>query len=357
MGDAKRACDLVGRDTIGHQGRDPAVLRDFGVDRAEVYEPAKRIIAYVAEVDAVRHRSSVACGRLRAARESHPINSMIPTRPRPRAAAGDELLLQESSSRALTPTDRTAVRVNPTEVSFRFYAQLNDFLRVPYRGRRFMHAVAARSSVKDAFESLGVPHPEVDLVLVNRAAEGFSYRLQHGDDVSVYPAFRTIDISEIRRTAPDVSGAIRFAVDVHLNKLASLLRLCGFDALVYHDDEDIADAAAREARVVLTRDVALLKRAAVQRGRWVRHTDPEEQLVEVLESFALVDQMNPFSRCLRCNTPIVSVAAATVVAHVPSRIRAAFREFWRCPGCDRIFWRGSHYEQLSSLIERVRRRG
>ena len=220
-----------------------------------------------------------------------------------------------------------------------------------------MHAVAARSSVKDAFESLGVPHPEVDLVLVNGAAEEFSYRLQHGDDVSVYPAFRTIDISEIRRTAPDVSGAIRFAVDVHLSKLASLLRLCGFDALVYHDDEDIADAAARDARVVLTRDVALLKRAAVQRGHWVRHTDPEEQLVEVLESFALVDQLNPFSRCLRCNTLIVSVAAPTVVAHVPSRIRAAFREFWRCPGCARIFWRGSHYEQLSSLIERVRRRG
>jgi hypothetical protein len=78
MGDAKCVCDLVGRDTIRHEGRDPAVLRDFGVDRAEVYEPAKRIIAYVAEVDAVRHRSSVACGRLRAARESHPINSMIP---------------------------------------------------------------------------------------------------------------------------------------------------------------------------------------------------------------------------------------------------------------------------------------
>jgi uncharacterized protein len=108
---------------------------------------------------------------------------------------------------------------------------------------------------------------------------------------------------------------------------------------------------------VLTRDVALLKRGAVQRGRWVRHTDPEQQLVEVVESFALVDQMNPFSRCLRCNTPILSVAATTVVEHVPTRIRAAFREFWHCPGCTRIFWRGSHYDRLSSLIERVRRHG
>lgn len=244
--------------------------------------------------------------------------------------------------------------LNSIEVSLRFYAQLNDFLPIPRRGRRFTHALAARSSVKDAFEALGVPHPEVDLVLINGAAEEFSYRLQHGDDVSLYPAFRTIDISAVRRSATN-AGSIRFVVDVHLNKLASLLRLCGFDALVLQQDEHIADAAAREGRVVLTRDVALLKRGAVQRGRWVRHTDPEEQLVEVLDCFALVDQMNPFTRCLRCNTPIVSVATATVVEHVPVRIRAAFREFWRCPGCARIFWRGSHYERLSSLIERVRR--
>jgi uncharacterized protein len=247
--------------------------------------------------------------------------------------------------------------LNSIEVSFRFYAQLNDFLRAPSRGRRFTYALAARSSVKDAFEALGVPHPEVDLVLVNGAAEAFSYRLQHGDDVSLYPAFRTIDISAVRRATSEARGAIGFVVDVHLSKLASLLRLCGFDALVYQHDEDIADAAAREGRVVLTRDVALLKRGAVQRGRWVRHTDPEQQLVEVVEWFALVDQMNPFTRCLRCNTPIVSVTTATVVEHVPVRIRAAFREFWRCPGCARIFWRGSHYERLSSLIERVRRHG
>ena len=247
--------------------------------------------------------------------------------------------------------------LNSIEVSFRFYAQLNDFLPVPHRGRRFTHAVAARSSVKDAFEGLGVPHPEVDLILINGVAEEFSYRLQHGDDATLYPAFQAIDISGVRPVATDVCDAIRFVVDVHLSKLASLLRLCGFDALMLQEDGDIADAAAREGRVVLTRDVALLKRGAVQRGRWVRHTDPEEQLVEVLESFALIDQMNPFSRCLRCNTPITAVPAATVVEHVPARVRAAFREFWHCPGCARIFWRGSHYHRLSSLIERVRRHG
>jgi uncharacterized protein with PIN domain len=246
--------------------------------------------------------------------------------------------------------------VNPIDVSFRFYAQLNDFLRVPYRGRRFTHALAARSSVKDAFEALGVPHPEVDLILINGDAEAFSYRLRDLDDVSVYPAFRSIDISGVRRVGLDVSGSIRFAVDVHLSKLGSLVRLAGFDALVFQQDDEIANAAGREGRVVLTRDVGLLKRNAVRRGHWVRHTDPERQLVEILEWFALVDHMDPFSRCLRCNTPVVSVGAATVGEHVPPRTRAAFREFWRCPGCARIFWRGSHYERLSRLIERARDR-
>jgi uncharacterized protein len=263
---------------------------------------------------------------------------------------------QKGGSSSASSRCRDDKRVNSIEVSFRFYAQLNDFLRVGYRGRRFRHALAARSSVKDAIEALGVPHPEVDLILINGAAEEFSYRLLEGDDVSVYPAFRSIDISGGRRVGTDVRGSIRFAVDVHLGKLASLMRLAGFDALVFQQDNEIADAAAREERVVLTRDVGLLKRGAVRRGHWVRHTDPERQFVEILEWFALVDHMEPFSRCLRCNTPVVPVAAATVGEQVPPRTRACVREFWRCPGCARIFWRGSHYDQLSRLIERARDR-
>ena len=250
--------------------------------------------------------------------------------------------------------DRTAVRVNPIGVSFRFYARLNDFLRVPYRGRRFTHVVAARCSVKDAVEALGVPHPEVDIILINGVAEEFSYRLRDGDDVSIYPAFRTIDVNGVRRVGTDVCGEVRFAVDQHLGKLASLLRLAGFDAAVFQDDEEIADVAAREGRVVLTRDVGLLKRRVVRHGCWVRHSDPERQFTEVLQRFDVVERMAPFTRCLRCNTRVVAVDAATVGEHVPPRTRATFREFRQCPGCGRIYWRGSHYERLSRLIERAR---
>lgn len=115
------------------------------------------------------------------------------------------------------------------EVLFRIYAQLNDFLPPGQRGRRFTHAVSGTSSVKDTIEALGVPHPEVDLVLVNGTAVDFTYRLHDGDSVSVYPAFRSLDLAGMRRVGADPPQPIRFVVDGQLGKLGSFLRLAGFD--------------------------------------------------------------------------------------------------------------------------------
>jgi hypothetical protein len=243
-----------------------------------------------------------------------------------------------------------------SEVSFRFYAQLNDFLPVNRRGRRFTHVVGAPGSVKDTIEALGVPHPEVDVILVNGTAEDFTYRLRDGDDVAVYPMFRSIDLAGLRRAGADAPHPVRFALDVHLGKLASLLRLAGFDAVVVAEDVDLANTAARDARVALTRDVGLLKRNVVRHGYWVRHTDPESQLAEVLERFDLVDRMNPFTRCVRCNVAVVPVSAEAVSDRLPPRTRACFREFHTCPLCGRIYWQGSHYDRLRRLLERARER-
>ena len=242
------------------------------------------------------------------------------------------------------------------EVTFRCYAQLNDFLPARHRQRRFTHVITAPASVKDAIEALGVPHPEVDVILINGKSEDFAYRLGDGDDVSVYPAFRSIDIAGLRRTGGDPPEPVRFVLDAHLGKLASLLRLTGFDAVLRADDADVANTAACQGRVALTRDVGLLKRSIVLYGYWVRHTDPELQLAEVLERFDLVDRMEPFARCLRCNTPLVSADADAVSGQLPPRTRTQFEQFHRCPGCGRIYWRGSHYIRLVQLIERARER-
>jgi uncharacterized protein with PIN domain len=239
-------------------------------------------------------------------------------------------------------------------VSFRFYARLNDFLPFARRGRRFGHVLRNVSSVKDAIEALGVPHPEVDVILINGAAADFSVQLRDGDDVSVYPAFRSLDVSGVRRAGADPPPAPGFAVDAHLGKLASLLRLAGFDAVIVDDDAALANTAAREDRVVLTRDVALLKRSIIRYGYWVRNTDPERQLAEVLERFDLMERMEPFARCLRCNTRLEEVEAAAVADRLLPCTRAEFHDFRRCPGCNRIYWPGSHYDALRAVLERAK---
>jgi uncharacterized protein with PIN domain len=210
--------------------------------------------------------------------------------------------------------------------------------------------------VKDAIEATGIPHPEVDVILVNGSAEDFTCRLQHGDHVSVYPTFRSLDVTGLRRAGADPPRPTCFVVDVHLGKLARLLRLAGFDAVMLADDADVAHLAARDGRVVLTRDVGLLKRSAVRHGHWIRHTDPEQQLAEVLERFDLIGLMEPFARCIRCNTVVVAVEAAAVADRLLPRTREAFRQFHQCPGCARIYWRGAHYDRLVRLLERARDR-
>jgi uncharacterized protein with PIN domain len=141
-----------------------------------------------------------------------------------------------------------------------------------------------------------------------------------------------------------------------LRKLAALLRLAGFDALLLTGDAEIAEVSAAEGRVALTRDVGLLKRSIIQHGYWVRQTNPELQFVEVLQRFDLVDRMDPFVRCMECNTLLVPVDVDTVAERLPPGTRECFSRFHRCPGCDRVYWQGSHYDRLVQLLERARSR-
>ncbi len=241
-------------------------------------------------------------------------------------------------------------------VRFRFYGQLNDFLPSQLRHGRFAHTLRGPASVKDVIESIGVPHPEVDVIVVNGQPTDFTYRMQEGDDVAVYPAFRHVDVTALRRVGSDPPQPVRFVLDVHLRKLAALVRLAGFDALLLTEDAEVAAVSAAEGRVALTRDVGLLKRSIIQHGYWVRPTDPERQLVEVLERFDLADRMDPFVRCMECNTLLVPVDAEAVADRLPPGTRECFSQFHHCPGCDRVYWQGSHCERLLRLLERARSR-
>ena len=204
-------------------------------------------------------------------------------------------------------------------------------------------------------ESLGAPHTEVDLIVANGDSVDFGYRVRDGDRISFYPRFESIDVGPILRVRPRPLPALRFVLDVHLGKLASFLRLLGFDSLYRRDfeDESLARLSSAERRILLTRDRGLLKRSQVTYGYWIRETSPRLQLIEVARRFGLKDSLEPFSRCLRCNETIRPVSREEVASRLLPRTREHFREFRRCPKCDRVFWKGSHHDRMQDFLQEV----
>ncbi len=239
---------------------------------------------------------------------------------------------------------------------FRFYAELNDFLP---RRRRFANSVYQfpdHPSVKDAIEAQGVPHTEVELILVNGESRNFDYQMQDGDRVSVYPVFELLDVSPLLRVRPEPLREARFVLDAHLGRLAVYLRLLGFDTLYRNDygDEELARISHEEARILLTRDRGLLKRGAVTHGYAVRQTAYREQVAEVLRRFDLYAAVRPFTRCLACNGLLEPVEKEAVLEQLPENTREYFQEFWRCASCGKVYWKGSHYEHMREFVEGIR---
>jgi len=167
------------------------------------------------------------------------------------------------------------------------------------------------------------------------------------------------DVSPLVRLYPRPLREPRFVLDVHLGRLARTLRLLGFDAVWRNDttDDELAAISADDERTLLTRDRGLLKRAKVTHGHLVRETDRRRQVVEVLRQFDLFGAITPFGRCLRCNGVLEPVAKAEVEHRLPPRTRREYADFRTCPGCGRVYWKGSHYDRLAALVEDLRRAG
>jgi uncharacterized protein with PIN domain len=247
----------------------------------------------------------------------------------------------------------------PHRARFRFYAELNDFLPADRRGVMFEHPFRGHPAVKDTIEALGVPHTEVDLILVDGTSVGFDHQLRDGNRVSVFPVFESIDISPLMRVRPEPLRQVRFVLDTHLGKLAGYLRMLGFDAQYQNDfqDEELAHISAEHGRILLTRDRGLLKRNRVTHGYCVRSTRPRQQLLEVLRRFDLFRAVQPFRRCIRCNGLLEEVAKAEIREKLPPMARAHYERFRRCARCGQIYWRGSHFERMERFLEGVLREG
>jgi len=231
---------------------------------------------------------------------------------------------------------------------FRFYEELNDFLKPERRKRSLAFAFNGQPGIKDPIEAFGVPHTEVELIVVNGESVGFDYRLRHGDRVVVYPVFESFDVSPLVKLRDRPLRRTAFVIDVNLGKLARQLRLLGFDTLYdnrYRDDE-IADIAAAQHRIVLTRDRRLLFARRITHGYWVRSVRAERQVEEVLGRFDLRGCIEPFQRCMVCNGLMEEVAKAEVLHLLEPKTRLYYQEFYRCTGCAKVYWEGSHIDDI-----------
>ena len=233
------------------------------------------------------------------------------------------------------------------QAHFHFYAELNDLLSQVGGVVAVPLSQNGDQSVNHLIESLGIPHTEVGRVLVDGVNVDFGYLVQGGDQVEIYP---------FSCAEPDPSAAPRFILDNHLGRLAAYLRMLGFDALYRNDfqDDELARLCYWEERILLTRDKRLLMRNQVSRGYWLRSKIPRRQLEEVVRRYRLAGAIRPFQRCVRCNEPLVPVDKDIVLERLEPLTRRYFDEFHLCPACDRVYWKGSHYERMRLLIEQVK---
>jgi len=243
----------------------------------------------------------------------------------------------------------------PHDATFRFYAELNDFLPEDRRQRDVTLTFRVAPSVKDAIESFGVPHVEVDVILAAGVSVGFDHRLAHGDRVAVYPVFESLDVTAVVHLAGRPLRDTTFVADVHLRRLARLLRLLGFDVAFLSDaaDDELIDISLREERILLTRDRALLRHGRLRHGYWVRSVHPREQVCEIVRRFDLAGQAQPFSRCTMCNGLLRPVEKDAVIEHIPPKTAAWLDEYYECENCRKLYWRGTHHDRLASFVEQV----
>lgn len=238
---------------------------------------------------------------------------------------------------------------------FRFYAELNDHLPAEKARKEFAVSLEESSSVKEMIEAMGVPTGEVDLILVNGESVGLSYRVNDGDRISVYPVFESFDISSVEKIRPQPLRQPRFVLDVHLGKLARYLRMLGFDALYKNNYTGgaLVTISLNEKRILLTKAHKLLEESSSERGHLVHEKDPGKQLWEVLYRFDLFNSITPFTRCLECNTRLNAVSKQEVFHRLPPKVQEHFEEFQQCEQCDKIYWKGSHYERMQNVLESV----
>lgn len=237
---------------------------------------------------------------------------------------------------------------------FSFHGDLEELLVSRYRVRPIAYRFRDSPGVKDPIEAMGVPHTEVDVILANGLSVGFDYRLRDGDDVDVYPVRAAPPVRPLVPLSPPPPQPAIFALDVHLGKLARRLRLLGFDCFYRNDcgDDELISLALEQGRILLTRDLGILRQRRVVHGHLVRSGAVDAQVAAVLERYRLRDAIRPWLRCMVCNGLTRPVAKEDVLHRLEPKTRRYYDTFQRCEDCGQIYWQGPHHVRIKAWLDR-----
>ena len=238
-------------------------------------------------------------------------------------------------------------------VTLRFYAELNDLLPLALRKRPFACDFRPGQSVKHLIENQGVPHTEVELIIRRGESLNLDEPVADGDRLAVYPVFESFDARPLLRLRSRPLRRPRFVADAHLGALARRLRMLGFDTLWFNDigDAALAHLAADQHRILLTRDRQLLMRQSITHGCYLRPGSTGAQLDYLIQRLDLCAEIAPFTRCTLCNAGLAAVDAADLGASIPPTVRRRHIHYWRCQGCGRLYWRGTHWQAMRRQID------
>lgn len=243
-------------------------------------------------------------------------------------------------------------------ITISFHQHLQDLLPLRLRKQQYSFPLHKARSVKDLIESIGIPHTEVDVILVGGASVDFNHLLTGGEYIQVYPVGLAHDTSPLIHNSPDPYLDRRFILDVHLGKLAGYCRLLGFDTLYRNDYDDptLADICADQQRILVTCDRKLLTRKKIRYGYLMRSRIPRQQIVELVKRYQLLDHPTHEVRCMECNGIIRAVSKEKIVAQLQPLTKRHYQEFYQCDYCHKIYWKGSHYSKMMTLIDNIKSR-
>ena len=241
------------------------------------------------------------------------------------------------------------------KATFRFYEELNSFLPKHRRKTDFEVMFKGKRSIKGMIEAFGVPHTEVDLILVHGNSVDFTYIIQDKDRVSVYPVFESLNIADVTHLRKIPLRRSKFIADINLGNIVKYMRALGLD--LFYDSllspHEIIEISKRENRIILTKSRNLLMFKEVTHGIFIRPGTTIEQIKRIIDYLDIKDDIKPFSRCLRCNSLLSAIEKENILDRIPPKTMELCDEYVQCQSCDKIYWKGTHFINMKRILKQI----